>query len=122
MSKLNILIVEDSPLIAAALEHMIVKLGYAVADISESYDEAVLALTLMDIDLVITDIILIGPKTGIDLAAYIKMHFQIPVIYQSSITDGSMINDAMQTSPVAYLVKPVSKVDLSTALLSVETA
>ena len=122
MSKLNILIVEDSPLIAAALEHMIVKLGYAVAGISESYDEAVHALTLQDIDLVITDIILIGHKTGIDLAEYIKMHFQIPVIYQSSITDGSMINDAMRTRPVAYLVKPVRKIDLSTALLSVETA
>jgi response regulator of citrate/malate metabolism len=122
MLKLNILIVEDSPIIAAALKQLVTKLGHAVAGISESYDEAVLTLTIADIDMVITDIMLKGEKSGIDLGAYIKTHLQIPVIYQSSITDCSIIYNAMQTHPVAYLVKPVNKLDLSTALLSVEAA
>jgi two-component SAPR family response regulator len=122
MLKLNILIVEDSPIMAATLKQLVTKLGHVVAGISESYDEAVLMLTVTDIDMVITDIMLKGEKNGIDLGEYIRTHLQIPVIYQSSITDCSIVYNAMQTLPVAYLVKPVNKLDLTTALLSVEAA
>src|SRR4051812_25354257 len=120
MSKLNILIVEDSPVMAAALKQLVINLGHVVVDISESYEDAVLALTIRDIDMVITDIMLKGEKNGVDLGVYIKTYLDIPVIYQSSITDCSIVHNAMQTQPVAYLVKPVNRIDLSTAL-NVET-
>jgi response regulator of citrate/malate metabolism len=122
MLKLNVFIVEDSPIIAAALKHLVVRLGHTVVGISESYEDAVVQLELSNIDMVITDIMLSGKKNGIDLGAYIKKHFNIPVIYQSSITDTTIVCDAMRTEPIAYLVKPVSRVELSTALLSVEAA
>jgi DNA-binding NarL/FixJ family response regulator len=122
MLKLNIFIVEDSPLIAASLKQIVVKLGHRVVGISESYEDAVLNLNNKDVDMVITDIMLSGKKNGIDLGAYIKKHLNIPVIYQSSITESSTIINAMRTKPVAYLVKPVSRVELSTALLGVEAA
>lgn len=122
MLKLNIFIVEDSPLIAASLKQIVVKLGHRVVGISESYEDAVLNLNNKDVDMVITDIMLSGKKNGIDLGAYIKKHLNIPVIYQSSITESSIIINAMRTKPVAYLVKPVGRVELSTALLGVEAA
>jgi response regulator of citrate/malate metabolism len=122
MLKLNIYIVEDSPIIAAALKQLIGKLGHTVAGISESYEDAIIQLDRSDIDMVITDIMLSGKKSGIDLGAYIKQHLNIPVIYQSSITDTVIVCDAMRTEPIAYLVKPVGHVELSTALLSVEAA
>jgi two-component SAPR family response regulator len=122
MLTLNILIVEDSPVMAIALKQLVIKLGHVVAGVSESYEEAVHALTIADVDMVITDIMLKGEKNGVDLGAYIQTHLQIPVIYQSSITDCSVIYNAMQTCPMAYLVKPVNKLDLSTALSGVEAA
>lgn len=122
MLKLNIFIVEDSPIIAAALKHLVVKLGHTVVGISESYEDAVARLEHANIDMVITDIMLSGKKNGIELGAYVKKHLNIPVIYQSSITDTSIVRDAMRTEPIAYLVKPVGHVELSTALLSVEAA
>jgi DNA-binding NarL/FixJ family response regulator len=122
MLKLNIFIVEDSPIIAAALKQLVIKLGHAVVGMSESYEDAVEQLEGKDIDMVITDIMLSGKKSGIDLGAYIKKYLNIPVIYQSSITDTGIVCDAMRTEPVAYLVKPVRSVELSTALMSVEAA
>jgi response regulator of citrate/malate metabolism len=122
MLNLNIFIVEDSPIIAAALKHLVVRLGHTVVGISESYEDAVVQLDRIEIDMVITDIMLSGIKTGVDLGAYIKKNLNIPVIYHSSITDTSVVCNAMRTDPVAYLVKPVSRIDLSTALLSVEAA
>lgn len=122
MLKLNIFIVEDSPIIAAALKQMVVKLGHKVAGVSDSYEDAVIQLERSGIDMVITDIMLSGKKNGIDLGAYIKEFLNIPFIYQSSITDTVVVCDAMRTHPLAYLVKPVGKVELSTALLGVEVA
>jgi DNA-binding NarL/FixJ family response regulator len=122
MLKLNIFIVEDSPIIAAGLKHLVVRLGHTVVGVAESYEDAVVQLESANIDMVITDIMLSGEKNGIDLGAYIKKHLNIPVIYQSSITDTTIVCDAMRTEPIAYLVKPVGRVELSTALLSVEAA
>lgn len=122
MLRLNVYIVEDSPVIAASLKQMVIKLGHTVAGISESYEDAILQLKSHNIDIVITDIMLSGKKNGIDLGAYIKKHLNIPVIYQSSITDTTLIYSAMRTKPVAYLVKPVGKVALSTAILNAKAA
>ncbi len=122
MLKLNIYIVEDCPLIAASLKQLVVKLGHRVAGVSESYEDAVIQLKGHPVDMVITDIMLSGKKNGIDLGVYIKKYLNIPVIYQSSITDTAIVFDAMRTEPVAYLVKPVRRGELSTALLGVEAA
>ncbi len=122
MLKLNILIVEDSPLIAAALRQLVITLGHTVAGIAESYEEAMRKLAYNPVDMVITDIRLKGNKSGVDLGAYIKKHLQIPLVYQSSTTDQSVINKALMTNPIAYLVKPVNKADLCNALASFEMA
>ncbi len=120
--KLKIYIVEDSPIIAASLKQLVTVMGHSVAGMSESYEEAILELAHTDIDMVITDIMLSGKKNGIDLGVYIKEHLNIPVIYQSSITDQNLVYEAMNTQPLAYLIKPVGKMELTNALLSVEAA
>ncbi|GAA4093811.1 response regulator [Mucilaginibacter panaciglaebae] len=120
--KLKIYIVEDSPIIAASLKQLVTRMGHSVAGISSSYEGAVSELMQMCVDIVITDIMLSGEKNGIDLGVYIKQNLNIPVIYQSSITDSSLMNQAMSTQPLAYLVKPVDRVQLTNALLSLTAA
>lgn len=122
MIKLNILIVEDSPFIAATLIKIVNKLGHAVGGISDTYEGAIKQLNMGGIDMVISDIMLNSKKSGIDIGAYLQEHLKIPIIYQSSINDEAMINSAMSTGPVAYLTKPVSRADLSNALLILEIA
>jgi response regulator of citrate/malate metabolism len=120
MLNMNIFIVEDSPIIACALKQLIIKLGHTVAGISESYEDAVAKLNDTNVDMVITDIMLLGKKNGIDLGNYVNKHLNIPIIYQSSVTDTVTVCNAMRTNPLAYLVKPVTKVELLTALSGVE--
>lgn len=120
--KLKIYIVEDSPIIAAALKKLVTAMGHLVAGMSSSYEDAVSKLMRVNIDMVITDIMLSGQKNGIDLGVYVKEHLNVPVIYQSSVTDAHLILKAMSTEPLAYLVKPVTRMELTNALLSVEAA
>lgn len=120
--KLKIYIVEDCSIIAASLKQMVTRMGHSVAGISASYEDAVSMLTHINVDMVITDIMLSGKKNGIDLGIYVKENLNIPVIYQSSITDSYLMQQAMLTQPLAYLVKPVNKQQLSNALLSLAAA
>ncbi|RYU87373.1 response regulator [Mucilaginibacter terrigena] len=116
MQKLYIYIVEDNPLIAYALKKMLLNIGHNICGIAECYDEAVKDLRVMNVDLVITDIMLKGNQNGIDLAHYINHHLHIPFIFQSSITCRDMINMANKTRPNAFLPKPVNKSDMIKAL------
>jgi two-component SAPR family response regulator len=115
-NKLNIYIVEDNTLIAASLKHMLISLGHNVCGTSATYKKAVIDLHVMDVDLVVTDIILEGKKNGVDLGKYIKMYLNIPLIYQSAVVEAAIINAALANCPVAYLTKPVSKVMLAKAI------
>lgn len=119
MSNLNIYIVEDEPLISASLKHIILGAGHKIIGIAASYKKAVDDLRANNVHLVITDIMLEGTETGIDLANYINDHLKIPFIYQSSVSDPEVINDALKTGPLAYLVKPVNKMVLLNAIATV---
>jgi len=119
MSNLNIYIVEDEPLISASLKHILLGAGHKIVGIAASYEKAVHDLRANKVHLVITDIMLEGTKTGVDLAKYINDHLKIPFIYQSSVSDPEVINDALKTGPLAYLVKPVNKMVLLNAIATV---
>jgi len=119
MSNLNIYIVEDEPLISASLKHIILGAGHKIVGIAASYEKAVQDLRANQVHLVITDIMLEGNETGVDLAKYINDHLKIPFIYQSSVSDPEVINDALKTGPLAYLVKPVNKMVLLNAIATV---
>jgi|ERR1700744_3669565 len=116
MLKLNIYIVEDNELMAAALKHMLISLGHRVCGSSATYQKAVDELHVMAVDLVITDIMITGEKNGIDLGHYIKTHLKIPFIYLSSITSSKMIKAALDNLPDDYLFKPISKITLAEAI------
>jgi len=121
MPSLNIYIVEDEPLISASLKHIILGAGHKIVGVATSYAQAVRDLHANKVNLVITDIMLEGDETGVDLANYINKHLKIPFIYQSSVTDPDVINDALKTGPLAYLAKPVNKMVLLNAIATVNT-
>jgi DNA-binding NarL/FixJ family response regulator len=122
MQKLCIYIVEDNPLMAHALKSMLINIGHDICGIAESYHKAVKDLEEINVDLVITDIMLEGEENGIDLARYINDNLQIPFIFQSSITSTEMIQEAYETNPNAFLPKPVSKTALLNALSTLTSA
>ena len=117
MQQLQIYIVEDEPIMAHALKRMVFNMGHQVCGVAESYEEAITDMRILPIDLVITDIMIKGPETGIDLAKYINHNIHVPFIFQSSITCADLIKKAFKTKPNGFLQKPVSKAALAQAML-----
>jgi CheY-like chemotaxis protein len=113
-SLISILIVEDDVWIAHDIEDILQEVGYEIIYKAKDYDTAKRIIDTTHIDMVLLDINLLGDKTGIDLANYIRLYHKIPFIYITSSNDSDTILNLRQTRPSAFLVKPFSKIDLLT--------
>lgn len=108
MSKLNIYIVEDDPIIAITLESILQKNGYSVCGHADNVDEALTKIKSNKPDLVLVDIQLDGEKDGVDLAENLDM-LNKPYLYLTSQTDPHTIKRVKQTRPLGYIVKPFTE-------------
>ncbi len=111
MSK-KIYIVEDEPLIADTIAHVLEKEGYTVCGIADNAKEALYDIDEIKPDLILLDINLNGTITGIDLAEKINTKFKIPFIYLTSLTDEETINRVKKTNPSGFLSKPFNEAGL----------
>jgi two-component system, cell cycle sensor histidine kinase and response regulator CckA len=112
----HILIVEDEPVSAAMIEHQLIKLGYGVAGITGSGEEAIELTARCQPDLVLMDIGLEGEMDGVEAAGAIRRRFEIPVIYLTGNADETTIERARSTEAHGYLHKPISAPMLHSAL------
>jgi DNA-binding LytR/AlgR family response regulator len=113
---MNILIVEDEHLVATNLQYMLNGFGYQADFMAANYADAVKILQTQDIHLAFLDINLIGHKTGIDVAEYIRDNTNIPFIFLTSYDDMVTVNAALKTLPHAYLSKPFHKATIYSAV------
>ena len=116
--KEKILIVEDQSIEALNLERMLVKAGYHVCGIAKSVERALQIVAACKPDLVLLDISLKGPLTGIDLAYQLREK-NIAFVYLSANSNQSTLDAAKATCPGGFLVKPVREKDV---LVMVEIA
>lgn len=114
--KTKVLVVEDEVIIADNLCETLQLLGYEVAEPALGYAEAVDFLNNNPVDIVILDINLGTKKNGIDLAEYIRDHFNIPYLFLSSHSDQKTLELAKTAMPYAYLVKPFESADVLTSV------
>jgi DNA-binding response OmpR family regulator len=112
----DILIVEDEPILAMAMELKLQKLGFGVSGIATTPDNAILHTNNYYPDLAIIDINLNASKTGIDVATYIWKNFNIPIIFLTSHYDDKILKQAMEAEPYAYLIKPCRNEELKVAI------
>jgi len=102
----NILIVEDQAIVAMTIETQLEELGYKVAGIAASGQEAILLAREKKPDLILMDINLEGTMDGITAAEHISLFLDSPIIYLTAYSDGETIRRAGLTSPFTYLTKP----------------
>ena len=102
----RILVVEDEAITAMALKLDLLKLGYEVLAIVDTGEEAILKAAELLPDLILMDISLLGPMSGIEAAVEIKKSLGIPIIYLSAHTDAEIIAKAKMSEPFGYLPKP----------------
>ncbi|WP_293575307.1 PAS-domain containing protein [Phaeobacter sp.] len=113
------LLVEDSEELRATFRDMLIDIGYSVVEATSVDEACALAADIGEISLVLSDIKLQGPGTGIDLAERL-MGSGLPCILMTSLpTNDPLFRTALKQFPV--LQKPFTTHQLS-ALINPESA
>ncbi|MGB3403622.1 MAG: response regulator [Microcoleaceae cyanobacterium] len=106
MNLAKILIVEDELIPATNIARNLKKKGYIVLSLVKSGEAAIEKITQEQPDLILMDIHLQGKISGIEAAQEILKHYQIPIIYLTAYSDQATLDQAQQTNPSGYLIKP----------------
>ncbi|NIM13459.1 MAG: response regulator [Candidatus Aminicenantes bacterium] len=116
MDAAKILIVEDETIVALDIKRRLVKLGYDVAAVVATGEEAIEKVEETPVDLILMDISLPGDIDGIEAAKRIQGRFDIPVVYLTAHSDKATLERAIVTEPFGYIVKPFDKKTLYAAI------
>ncbi len=116
MGRARILIVEDESIVALNIKNRLEGLGYAVVATSSSGEAAIQIVAQSLPDLVLMDIKLKGTIDGIEAAAQIRAHFQIPVVYLTAFSDEETVERVKLTEPYGYILKPFEARELCTTI------
>ena len=71
----SVYIVEDESIVAKDIQNSLRKLGYNVLGISNNGADAIKQIVELEPDIVLMDIMIKGPLTGIDVAEKIKKEY-----------------------------------------------
>jgi PAS domain S-box-containing protein len=112
----HVLIVEDESVNAAVIEHQLLKLGYSVAGIAVSGEEALALAQTAKPDVVLMDIQLDGQMDGVEAAIAIRREMNIPVVFLTGNSDEQTIDRARTTEAFGYLHKPIQEREVHSAL------
>jgi CheY-like chemotaxis protein/DNA-binding PadR family transcriptional regulator len=107
MSK--ILVVEDEAIILLQLEEILHAIGYTVAGLAASGEDAIEKARRLKPDLVLMDIVMPGKLNGIEAAKIITEELDIPVVFVTSYADDTIIEKAKSVKPYGYIVKPFNE-------------
>ncbi len=107
MSK--ILVVEDEAIILLQLEEILHAIGYTVAGLAASGEDAIEKARRLKPDLVLMDIVMPGKLNGIEAAKIITEELGIPVVFVTSYADDTIIEKAKSVKPYGYIVKPFNE-------------
>ncbi len=116
MSNSQILVVEDESIVAMEIEDRLKGLGYGVAGIAFSGEEAIRKAAETLPNLVLMDIRLKGDIDGIEAAQQIRNCFDIPVVYLTAYSDKDTLQRAKVTEPFGYMLKPFEERELHTTI------
>jgi PAS domain S-box-containing protein len=116
MEKARILIIEDDPITVRAIEEMLKQRGYLLTGSVGNGLKAIDMVEQERPDLILMDVLLQGDMDGIDAAMNIQSRLDIPVVFLTASIDDTNLKRAQESDPYGYLIKPVKKYDLYSAI------
>jgi DNA-binding response OmpR family regulator len=117
VNKLNVLIVEDEPLIALFIKNIVLSMNEYIAGICYNSDDAIEIINEMQPDLIFMDINIQGPLDGINVLRAAQVSYEPTVFFISAYSDKETINDALSLNPYHYLIKPLKEQDIEIAIM-----
>lgn len=112
----RVLVVEDEAAVVLELRRRLERLGYAVAGVTDTGEEAVHLARQFRPDIVLMDITLRGGMDGVEAAGRIREAQALPVVFVTAHTDAQTLRRAGEARPSGYVIKPFEDRELGTAL------
>ena len=112
----KILVVDDEAIITMQLEERLSAMGYTVAGMAASGEEAIDKARRLRPDLVLMDIVMPGKLNGIEAAHVVTNELNIPVVFVTSYADDAIIEKAKSVRPYGYIVKPFNELEIKAAI------
>ncbi|HPE70103.1 MAG TPA: response regulator [Thermotogota bacterium] len=107
--KTRVMIVEDEHIVAMSTKLILESGGYSVCSVTPRGEDAVELAGKQLPDIILMDIRLEGEMDGIEASRLIRESHDIPIIYTTAYADEQTINQAKQTVPYGYIIKPFNK-------------
>ena len=112
----RILVVEDDAVTSLFLHDMLRRLDHDVVALASTGGEAIRWAEAEQPDVILMDIWLAGPMSGIEAAGQIRQRLDIPVVFVTAHSDESTLRQAQATQPYGFVLKPFDQNDLRVAI------
>jgi len=112
----RVLLIEDEAIIARDLSRRLLRLGYTVVGVADNGPEALTLAAETRPSLVLMDLVIQGPMDGIETAAELATHMDVPVIFLTAYSDSKTVDRAREVHPYGYLIKPFEERELYTTI------
>jgi chemotaxis response regulator CheB len=112
----RLLVVEDGRIVANDLANRLQRLGYSVVGSVSSGEEAIGTAAATMPDLVLMDVSLAGKMRGTEAAQILWQQYQLPVVFVTAYSDEQTLDEAKQSMPYGYIVKPYSPDQIRAAI------
>ncbi|MFZ1692145.1 MAG: response regulator [Flavobacteriales bacterium] len=114
----KILIIEDEAIISFSYRLQMERMGFEVIGTAKSAEEAELIMRDERPDLIIMDVYLKGPKTGLELAQEIHASdpLPIPILFLTASTKPEVVEAIRALKGCQYLPKPINSDSLEDML------
>ncbi|MDR3568336.1 MAG: PAS domain S-box protein [Syntrophobacteraceae bacterium] len=116
MKQSRILVVEDEAIVTMEIEQRLTAMGYLVAAVASSGEQALRLAGEKRPDLVLMDIGLDGDMDGISAAEKIRSRFHVPTIFLTAYSEDSTLERAKRAEPCGFLLKPFDDRELKAAI------
>jgi DNA-binding LytR/AlgR family response regulator len=113
---ISVVIVEDNAITARDLSEILEARDMTVLGIFYSGEEAIERIPQLSPDILLVDIHLKGPMTGLELVNKLNGQCQAPVLYLTANSDKDTIQKALSTRPSSYIIKPFEEENLLVAI------
>jgi two-component system, LytTR family, response regulator LytT len=112
---MRILIIEDEDFFADMIKSMVKDMGHDVVGLAQTEAKAFKMIHETECDLVILDVNLEGNKEGLKLAKNLREE-KIPFMFLTSFADSATLEEAKNSLPGSYLVKPFNEKELKASI------
>lgn len=113
---MKIVILEDEAIVIRDLKARLNHLGYEVVASFNNGADFLSFMTGNEVDMCLVDINIKGHMNGIETVNMLQKTHTVPVIYLTAQGDMETFNQAKNTKPSAYLLKPYNEFELQASI------